>query len=129
MLASTRMYYTPTDIEWIAPTIEDNEPGVNYMNFKAHIWLFSCDFLPAPIYRKFDVRDNRYTHIHVDGLPRAGKRGAILCSHLFSTVKLEVPVGKIFLKQNSVGSCSMRSQELPKKVPLLNVGRNRVTRA
>ena len=23
-------------IEWITPTIEDNEPGVNYMNFKAH---------------------------------------------------------------------------------------------
>ena len=22
------------------------------------LWLFSCDFLPAPIYRKFDVRDN-----------------------------------------------------------------------
>ena len=29
------------------------------------LWRFSCDFLPAPIYRKFDVRDNRY--------PGAGK--------------------------------------------------------
>ena len=40
-----------------------------------------------------------------------------------STVKLEVPGGKIFLKQNSVGSCSMRSQELPKKSPTLKCGK------
>ena len=40
-----------------------------------------------------------------------------------STVKLEVPGGKFFLKQNSVGSCSMRSHELPKKSPTLKCGK------
>ena len=40
-----------------------------------------------------------------------------------STGKLEVPGGKIFLKQNSVGSCLMRSQELPKKSPTLKCGK------
>ena len=37
-----------------------------------------------------------------------------------STVKLKVLGGKIFSQPNSVGSCSIRSQELPKKSPTLN---------
>ena len=30
------------------------------------LWRFSCDFLPAPIYRKSGVRDNTYIGIYID---------------------------------------------------------------
>ena len=44
------------------------------------LWRFSCDFLPAPIDRKFDVRDNRYIDRR---FTEGGKTGGLFFSTSF----------------------------------------------
>ena len=38
------------------------------------LWRFFCDFLPAPIYRKFDVRDNLGAGKHPSPLGKKKKK-------------------------------------------------------